>query len=304
MHDTYTAQSTFPIRARDRMTHLTSFGSDAFFGFLWAQVVDSAHMSSSSDAILEAAAVPRRKRRCLRSIASVPCEGPSQQTGVWHQRTLSLNFLASPRWMTACLVVLRWRLVLPPDPDPEGSLLCPVGGATSQARPPWSHVENSIHSRSAMALDALRGDPLERRGVGLARVVAARTESVACRSYLSSIELRITDVIVRSSSWADAISTHVVERCCLVVPLTCKRGCQRLSSCPSRRTQMRAKKNSPLEPIQPHCPSSLISPKTKLSYFTAEVSWDPVDILRLHARCLMPARPLGKRCGPASTSSY
>ena len=41
------------------MTRRTSFGSDAFFcGFLWAQVVDSAHMSSSSDTILEAAAVP------------------------------------------------------------------------------------------------------------------------------------------------------------------------------------------------------------------------------------------------------
>ena len=52
-------QSTFHRRARGRMTHRTSFGSDAFFcGFLWAQVVDSAHMSSSSDAILEAAAVP------------------------------------------------------------------------------------------------------------------------------------------------------------------------------------------------------------------------------------------------------
>ena len=60
MHDTYTAQSTFQRRARDRMTHRTSFGSGAFFfcGFLWAQVVDSAHMSSSSDAIREAAAVP------------------------------------------------------------------------------------------------------------------------------------------------------------------------------------------------------------------------------------------------------
>ena len=61
MHDTYTAQSTFHRRARDRMTHRISFGSDAFFffcGFLWAQEGDSAHMSSSSDAILEAAAVP------------------------------------------------------------------------------------------------------------------------------------------------------------------------------------------------------------------------------------------------------
>ena len=46
-------------RARDRMTHRTNFGSDAFFrGFFWAQVVDSAHTSSSSDAFLEAAVVP------------------------------------------------------------------------------------------------------------------------------------------------------------------------------------------------------------------------------------------------------
>ena len=216
--------------------------------------------------------------------------------------------------MIACLVVLRWRLVLPQDRDPEGSLSYPVGGASSKARPPWSYVEYSIRSRSAMAPVALRGDPLERRGVGLARVVAACAESVACRSYLPSIKLRITDVIVRSSSWADAMSTHVVERCCLVVPLPCKRGCQRLSSFPSRRTQMRAKKNSPLESTQHHCPSSLISLKTKLSYFTADVSWDPVDIFAflqvheffcaIHARFLMPARPLCKRCGPASTSSY
>ena len=32
MHDTYTAQSTFHTRARDRVTHRTSFGSDTF---LW-----------------------------------------------------------------------------------------------------------------------------------------------------------------------------------------------------------------------------------------------------------------------------
>ena len=55
MHDTYTAQSMLHRRVLDRMTHRTSFGSDAFLcGFFWAQVVDSAHMSSSSDAILEA----------------------------------------------------------------------------------------------------------------------------------------------------------------------------------------------------------------------------------------------------------
>ena len=174
-----------------------------------------------------------------------------------------------PRWMIACFVVLRWRLVLPPDRDPEGSLLYPVGGASSQARPPWSYVEYSVRSRSVMEPVALRGDPLERCGVGLGRVVAECTESVACRSYLSSIKLRITDVKVRSSSWADAISTHVIERCCLVVPLSCKRGRARLSSFPPRRTRMRAKKNSPLEPTQPHWPSSLISPKAKLSYHGA-----------------------------------
>ena len=171
-------------------------------------------MSSSVDAILEAAAVPpdqfgdsmsdpvlqgpRRKRRCLRSIASVPCEGPPLCAAIVADlRAAAENtliefvkrhnvFAQDPvadelRWMIACLVVLRWRLVLPPDRDPGGSLFFQLA-AHHRKRLPWSYVEYSIYSRSAMAPVALRGDPLERRGVGLARVVAACTATVACRS--------------------------------------------------------------------------------------------------------------------------
>ena len=77
-HDTYTAQSTFHRRARDGMTHRTSFRSDAFFyGFLWAQVVDSAYMSSSSDAIVEAAAVPPDE--CGDSMSDSMLQGPPRK---------------------------------------------------------------------------------------------------------------------------------------------------------------------------------------------------------------------------------
>ena len=131
-------------------------------------------MSSSVDAVLEAAAVtpdefgdsmsdpvlqgPRRKRRCLRSIASVPCEGPplcaaivadlraaAENTLVKRQNVIAQDPVADePRWMIACLVVLRRRLVLPPDRDPGGSLFFQLA-AHHRKRLPWSYVEYSIY---------------------------------------------------------------------------------------------------------------------------------------------------------------